>query len=163
MYRILCTFVSLCFLFPIHAQSQAQQVELQALVSRVDSLEHELLYLKLRGESSTLITDIRMLTSDTQKQCLEIQLNLYNKNYDSRLENSYHRYYEVCESQMKKLSELAELKRTYCNLMIMTRPFSEEEKKFLMAGHQMVGEAFKTLGKSMEYLKSCIDIYENFE
>lgn len=163
MYRILCIFASLCFLFPIHAQSQAQQVELQALVRRVDSLEHELLYLKLCTELSTLVADIKMLTGDTHDKCLEIQLNLYNKNYDSRLEKSYQRYYEVSESQMESLSELAELKRTYCNLMIMTRPFSEEEKKFLMARHQMVGEAFKTLGKSMEYLKSCIDIYENFE
>ena len=75
----------LVFVFPfisIQARSQDSlpqnpQVEKQTLVQRVDSLEHELSYLKLTYELYTLNSDIKMFANEVDTKSIEIRLDLY--------------------------------------------------------------------------------------
>lgn len=60
MRTVLSFLVSVLSFISIQAQSQNSQMEMQALVHRVDSLEHELSYLKLTYELYTLNSDIIM-------------------------------------------------------------------------------------------------------
>ena len=78
----------------IQAQSQNSQMEVHALVHRVDSLEHELSYLKLTYELYTLNSDITMFANEVYTKSIAIQLNLYNRNFNSKLGQSYQQYYE---------------------------------------------------------------------
>ena len=72
-------------IFSVNAQSQNSQEKMQTLVQRVDSLEHELSYLKLSYELSTLNSDITLFSNEINIKTLEIQLDLYNRNFNSQL------------------------------------------------------------------------------
>ena len=50
MNKFLCSLVFVLSFSSVHAQSNDSQKEIQTLVQRVDSLEHELSYLKLTYE-----------------------------------------------------------------------------------------------------------------
>lgn len=53
MNKFLCSLVFVLSFSSVHAQSNDSQKEIQTLVQRVDSLEHELSYLKLTYELNT--------------------------------------------------------------------------------------------------------------
>lgn len=65
MNKFLCSLVFVLSFSSVHAQSNDSQKEIQTLVQRVDSLEHELSYLKLTYELNTLNSDI--IQSPNQK------------------------------------------------------------------------------------------------
>ena len=98
MKKILFVLVFVLFAISIRAQSQDQlpqdqQVELQSLIQKVDSLEHELSYIKLTYELYTLNSDIKMFANEAYTKSIAIQLNLYNRNFDSKLGKSYQQEY----------------------------------------------------------------------
>ena len=65
MKKIFCTLLVLVLsIFSVNAQSQNSQEKMQTLVQRVDSLEHELSYLKLTYELSTLNSDMTLFTNE---------------------------------------------------------------------------------------------------
>ena len=80
----LCPLVLVLSIFSVNAQSQDSQEEMQTLVQRVDSLEHELSYLKLTYELSTLNSDMTLFSNAMDIKSLELQLNLYNRNCNSQ-------------------------------------------------------------------------------
>ena len=65
MKKIFCTLLVLVLsIFSVNAQSQNSQEEMQTLVQRVDSLEHELSYLKLTYELNTLNSDMKLFLNE---------------------------------------------------------------------------------------------------
>lgn len=94
MRKLLLFFASVLSFISIQAQSQDSQIEVQALVHRVDSLEHELSYLKLTYELYTLNSDIIMFANEVYTRSIAIQLDLYNRNFNSKLGYSYQQYYD---------------------------------------------------------------------
>ena len=77
MKKIFCTLLVLVLsIFSVNAQSQNSQEKMQTLVQRVDSLEHELSYLNLTYELSTLNSDMTLFSNAIDIKSLEIQLNL---------------------------------------------------------------------------------------
>lgn len=99
MNKFLCFLIFVLSFFSIHAQSQDSQEKVQILIQRVDSLEHELSYLKLTYELNMLNSDISIFTNEVYSKSIGIQLNLYTRNFDSRLYESYDDYYESCQSK----------------------------------------------------------------
>lgn len=119
-YTLLVLVLSI---FSVNAQSQNSQEKKQTLVQRVDSLEHELSYLKLTYELSTLNSDMTLFSNAINIKSLEIQLNLYNRNFNSQLGYAYQRYYKSCQERKQSISELIESKKTFFVLKVITYPF----------------------------------------
>ena len=82
MNKFLCSLVFVLSFSSVHAQSNDSQKEIQTLVQRVDSLEHELSYLKLTYELNTLNSDITMFANEVYTKSIAIQLDLYNRNFN---------------------------------------------------------------------------------
>ena len=160
MKKIFCTLLVLVLsIFSVNAQSQNSQEEMQTLVQRVDSLEHELSYLKLTYELSTLNSDMQLFTNEIDINLLEIRLNLYNRNFNSQLGYEYQRYYKLCQKKKQKISELIEAKKTIFVLKVITYPFSESEMNMLKASYNIIDDTYKLIGNSMEFLKFVVDAY----
>ena len=146
-------------IFSVNAQSQNSQEKMQTLVQRVDSLEHELSYLKLSYELSTLNSDITLFSNEINIKSLEIQLDLYNRNFNSQLGYAYQQYYKLCQKKKQSISELIEAKKTLFVLKVITYPFSESEMNTLKAGYNVIDKAYESIGNSMEVLKIVVDAY----
>ncbi len=155
-YTLLVLVLSI---FSVNAQSQNSQEKKQTLVQRVDSLEHELSYLKLTYELSTLNSDMTLFSNAINIKSLEIQLNLYNRNFNSQLDYAYQRYYKSCQERKQSISELIESKKTFFVLKVITYPFSESEMNTLNASYNVIDNAYESIGKSMELLKIVVDAY----
>lgn len=146
-------------IFSVNAQSQNSQEKMQTLVQRVDSLEHELSYLKLTYELSTLNSDITLFSNEIDINRLEIQLNLYNRNFNSQLGYEYQRYYKLCQEKKQSISKLIEANKTFFVLKVITYPFSESEMNTLKASYNVIDKAYESIEKSMEVLKIVVDAY----
>lgn len=155
-YTLLVLMLSI---FSVNAQSQNSQEKMQTLVQRVDSLEHELSYLKLTYGLSTLNSDMTLFSNAIDIKSLEIQLNLYNRNFNSQLGYAYQRYYKACQEKKQSISELIESKKTFFVLKVITYPFSESEVNTLKASYNVIDNAYESIGNSMEILKIVVDAY----
>lgn len=160
MKKIFYTLLVLVLsIFSVNAQSQNSQEKMQTLVQRVDSLEHELSYLKLTYELSTLNSDMELFSNAINIKSLDIQLNLYNRNFDSQLGYAYQRYYKSCQERKQSISELIEAKKTFFVLKVITYPFSESEMNTLKTSYNVIDNAYKSIETSMELLKIVMDAY----
>lgn len=160
MKKIFYTFLVLVLsIFSINAQSQNSQEKMQTLVQRVDSLEHELSYLKLTYELSTLNSDMTLFSNEIHSKSLEIQLYIYNRNFNSQLGNAYQQYYKSCQEKKQSISELIEAEKTFFVLKVITYPFSESEMNALKAKYKVIDKAYDSLSKSMELFKIVMDAY----
>lgn len=160
MKKIFYTLLVLVLsIFSVNAQSQNSQEKMQTLVQRVDSLEHELSYLKLTYELSTLNSDMTLFSNAINIKSLDIQLNLYNRNFNSQLGYAYQRYYKSCQERKQSISELIEAKKTFFVLKVITYPFSESEMNTLKTSYNVIDNAYKSIETSMELLKIFVDAY----
>ena len=160
MKKIFYTFLVLVLsIFSVNAQSQNSQEKMQTLVQRVDSLEHELSYLKLTYELSTLNSDMTLFSNEIHSKSLEIQLYIYNRNFKSQLGNAYQQYYKSCQEKKQSISELIEAEKTFFVLKVITYPFSESEMNALKAKYKVIDKAYDSLSKSMELFKIVMDAY----
>lgn len=155
-YTLLVLVLSI---FSVNAQSQKSQEKMQTLVQRVDSLEHELSYLKLTYELSTLNSDMTLFSNAINIKSLDIQLNLYNRNFNSQLGYAYQRYYKSCQERKQSISELIEAKKTFFVLKVITYPFSESEMNTLKTSYNVIDNAYESIETSMELLKIVVDAY----
>lgn len=150
------------FVFPfisIKAQSQESPMEVQVLVQRVDSLEHEVSYLQLTYELYTLNSDITMFANEVYTKSIAIQLDIYNRNFSYKLGQSYKQYYESCQNKQQSIFKLIEVKKQFFALKVLTYPYTESELNTLMASYSVINNAYDTLETSMKMLKTTIDTY----
>lgn len=157
--RFYALLVFVLSIISVNAQSQNSQEEMQTPVQRIDSLEHELLYLKLTYELSTLNSDMTMFINEIDIKSLGIQLNISNRNFNSQLGYVYQLYYKSCQEKKQAISELIEAEKTFFVLKVITYPFSESEMNALKAKYKVIDKAYESIGKSMELLKIVMDAY----
>ena len=160
MRKVLFFFVSALSFISVQAQSQDSQIEVQALVQRVDSLEHELSYLKLTYELYTLNSDIIMFANEEYTRSIEIQLDLYNRNFNSKLGNSYQQSYESYLRKKQSISGLIEARKKFFTLKVKTYPYTESELNTLMGGYNVIDAAYDLLEHSLDRLKITVDAYK---
>ena len=160
MRKFIFFFVFVHSFISIQAQqSQDSQMEEQALVQRVDSLEHELSYLKLTYELYTLNSDITMFANEVYTKSVSIRLDLYNRNFNSKLGNAYQQYYESCLGKQQSILNLIEARKKSFALKVIIYPYTESELDVLMASYKVIDDAYGTLEQSMNMLKITIDAY----
>ena len=152
------------FVFPfisIKAQSQESPMEVQVLVQRVDSLEHELSYIKLSYELYTLNNDLSIFNNDIGVRTNAIQINIYTHNFDYKLYKAYKDNYEATKDKLLSYQDLIETKKTYFWLKIITYPYTEVEKKLLLSSYMTIDKGYSQLESSLKLMKICLDMYKD--
>lgn len=162
MKRFLCFSVFVLSFFSVHAQSQDMREEMQRLVQRVDSLEHELSYLNLTYELNTLNSDITIFADEVYTRFVAIKLDISNRNFNSELGDSYQQYYESCQNKKQSISELIEVKSLFFNLKVVTSSYSEDEVSMLKTRYNVINNAYDVLEHSMNLLRFVVDEYNKF-
>lgn len=159
MNKLVTSLVFMLSVFIANAQPQNQQTEINTLAQKVDSLEHELSYLNLNYELSMLKLSLNTSTNEMYAKTIAIQLDLYNRNFNSNLGDGYKNYYDACVYQKESFDDLLETKKKYFALKIMTYPYTENELKVLKASYLTVGTAYDTFKQTLDLLKISIDMY----
>ncbi len=157
LYSILLVFSS----FSVYAQSQDSIGQIQTLVQRVDSLEHELSYLKLTYELKSLNSEMSIFAQEISSKAIEIQLYIYNRNFDYDLYDSYKRYYKLCMSRKETFKELINAEKYYFTVKVVTFPFSENEMEVLMSNYRLIDDTYEVIEKSIDYLKIVVNTYRD--
>lgn len=159
MNKFLFSLVLTLLSFPTYACAQNSQEELRTLVHRVDSLEHELSYLKLNYDLKTLNYDINMFANEVYANYIGIKLDLYIRNFDTRLGEVLRQNYKAYKEKQEAISRLIEITKQSFNLKILIYPYSEKELNVLKSGYDTIDTAYDTLKGAMNLLKIVVDAY----
>lgn len=100
-----------------------------------------------------------MFANEVYTKSIAIQLDLYNRNFNSKLGNSYLQYYESCIRKKQSISGLIEAKKKFFTLKVITYPYTESELNTLMASYNVINDAYDALEYSMNLLKITVDAY----
>lgn len=132
-----------------------------SLTQRVDSLEHELSYIKLSYELYTLNNDLSIFNNDIGVRTNAIQINIYTHNFDYKLYKAYKDNYEATKDKLLSYQDLIETKKTYFWLKIITYPNTEVEKKLLLSSYMTIDKGYSQLESSLKLMKICLDMYKD--
>ncbi len=159
MNKLLLSIAFVLSFFSVQAQSRNTQSEMHELVQRVDSLQHELSYLQLTYKLSMLIAELKLFANDISTTSIEVQLYIYNRNFDTRLADAYKRNYEssllLKQSQAEKIESL----KNFFIFKVMSSDYSESELNVLKAAYDLIDKAYNSAEASMKTLKVAIDFY----
>lgn len=164
MKKILLSVIMLFMVsafFSVHAQVQDSQEEIQTLTQRVDSLEHELSYLKMSYDLSTLRYEINMTINEVDIKCLRIKSDIDNREFDSRYGNAYQRLYEAFQANKQSTYDRIGAVKLLYTLKIAIYPYSESELNVLKKSYESIDRSYASLEGSMDMLKIYIDMYND--
>ena len=156
LFFLVCVLSSIS----IQAQSQNSRTEVHALVHRVDSLEHELSYLKLSYELETLYTDMTIFSNEMYGRATDIRLMRLSGNYDSELAESYEGYYNSCKRKKQSIDELADIKKKNATLAIMYYPYTEDEFELLIRRLKMLDYVSNVVDDTLIVLRESLNAYQ---
>lgn len=159
MNRILIFSALILSFLSIQAQSPNSQAELQALTQKVDSLDHELAYLKVTYELNSLSSDMTMLKNEIYSRAIGIKLDIRAQDFDSRIDNMNQELYDSFKNQIDSFHKLADAKKEYFFAMTTKHSFSESELRILTMGRERINLQFDQLEKTMNLFKTVVDYY----
>lgn len=100
-----------------------------------------------------------MFGNEIDTKSISIQLDLYSRNFSSRLGNLYLDYYKSCLKEKESFSELIETKKNISALNAITYSYTESEVNTLKAFFNLIQTAYDKLEYSLNLLKETINIY----
>lgn len=146
--------------FSIASHAQSEKIETDTtLVQRVDSLEHNLTYLKLICDINETITNIGIITNDIQIDALSLKLDIFYKNFNRKFIKSSIKGYEGNKSVIESLSGTIESQKEYAYIKLLTYSFTESERSLIKQKLEIMESSFKKLKIASDLLKTCIDAY----
>ena len=163
MNKIIISFIFALSFFTAQAVSQNDKKDIStiSLSQKVDSIEHELSYLKMSYELSSLNNDIAMFANEIYTKSLAIQLNIQSRCLDRRLTKSYTEFYDSCKNRQNSISELITAKKTFFILKYSTSDFSKEESNVLLSNYNNIDVVYNYLVNSMSLLKVSLETYNS--
>ncbi len=160
MNKILLSFVFCISLVSVSAQSHISQAEFKSLTEKVDSLEHELLYLKLTMRANSVLSDINLVRVDVYSSCNSIRLDIGSRNFDRDMAEQYQSTYEAFWHRKQSLVELAEEYYQDMIWFLNQYQFTEGEKSLLYRDYRTIDIAMKSLDGSLAVYKAALDWYK---
>lgn len=163
MNKIIISFIFALSFFTAQAVSQNDKKDIStiSLSQKVDSIEHELSYLKMSYELSSLNNDITMFANEIYTKSLAIQLNIQSRYLNRRLTKSYTEYYDACKHKQNSIFRLITVKKTLFILKYSTSDFSKEESNVLLKSYDVIDSAYDSLESSMSLLKVSLETYNS--
>lgn len=160
MKKIFCLLLLVISFTAVMAQSKNQQEEKPALEQRVDSLQHELAFLKAKYELDQLNTEIKINACDVNTRTNSIDLNRARRIFDFDLAAAYQSNYEATERLAEKFKERADSLKLLIVLQLMQYSFSDSEMKGLKLRIETLDLSLNSFDSSVSLYKTSLDIYK---
>lgn len=136
-------------------------IEKKILVQRIDSLEKELSYVKLQNELNALKTELQVNVNNLDIKSNSILLNVNSKTFLRMLYNAYKEHYESSEELVKSYQPNVDLNKMNCYLHILKYNYSEKQESVLEATNKVIDNSYSKLKSSLDYYKTCLDMYRD--
>lgn len=153
MKNIFCLLLFVVSFIAVMAQSKKQQEEKPTLEQRVDSLQHELAFLKAEYELGDLCSEMKFEKCDIDITVNSINLDRVQRNFDSNLAAVYQSKYEASKKLVEAFKMKADSLKLLIVLQLMQYSFSDSEAGELKS-------KIKTLDSSLNILDKCLYVYE---
>lgn len=160
MKKIFCLLLFVVSFTAVMAQSKKQQEEKPALEQRVDSLQHELAFLKAKYELDQFNSEIKINACDINTRTNSIEINMTIKNYNIALGRAYQLTYESTEKLTKRFKEEADALKLWMVLQLMKYSFSDSETELLKSKIKTLDLGLNSLDKSLDLYKISLDEYK---
>lgn len=131
MKNIFCLLLFVVSFTAVMAQSKKQQEEKPALEQRVDSLQHELAFLKAKYELEQLNSQMQMYSYGIDIKVNAINIDRARKIFESRLATAFQSDYESFKGLTNALKERVDSTKLFTVLQLMKYSFSDSEVQAL--------------------------------
>lgn len=131
MKKIFCLLLFVVSFTAVMAQSKKQQEEKPALEQRVDSLQHELAFLKAKYELEQLNSQMQMYSYGIDIKVNAIDIDRARKIFESRLATAFQSDYESFKGLTNALKERVDSTKLFTVLQLMKYSFSDSEVQAL--------------------------------
>ena len=160
MKKIFCLLLFVVSFTAVMAQSKNQQEEKPALEQRVDSLQHELAFLKAEYELDQFNSEIYIKACNVDTRTNSIDLNRVRRIFDSNLAVAYQSYYEAIEGLAETFKKRADSLKHLIVLQLMQYSFSDSETELLKSKIKTLDLELNSLDKNLDLYKTSLDEYK---
>lgn len=161
MKKAIILFLFVLSISTIHAQTQFE-TQVNQLEQKVDSLEHELAYLKLSSTLKSLNTDLTLFSNELSIKILEIQANSYNGFLSTSMSKAYKEYYRAVVAKNNSYKEYLQTIKAFFASRILTFPYTQMELETLFSDYNVIEKGYDSVEKAMNLLKVTIDAHSKY-
>lgn len=163
MKKIIFSLLLLIFGLSVYAQQaeciQECRNDIQQLVQKVDSLEHQLTYLNLCYELDILHLNIQDSTNEIYSHSQSLQMNVVAHYYRKKELDSKTEYYQSFKYNYIKKQELFDALKEFYMVSKIANKFSDSEIRLLNMRIQLIENDFDVLKSNMYLFKTAIEGY----
>jgi hypothetical protein len=160
MKNIFCLLLFVVSFTAVMAQSKKQQEEKPALEQRVDSLQHELAFLKAKYELEQLNSQMQMYSYGIDIKVNAINIDRARKIFESRLATAFQSDYESFKGLTNALKERVDSTKLFTVLQLMKYSFSDSEVQALKYQINILDLSLDALEKHLDLYKISLDEYK---
>ena len=160
MKKIFCLLLFVVSFIAVMAQSKKQQEEKPALEQRVDSLQHELAFLKAKYELEQLNSQMQMYSYGIDIKVNAINIDRARKIFESRLATAFQSDYESFKGLTNALKERVDSTKLFIVLQLMKYSFSDSEVQALKYQINILDLSLDALEKHLDLYKISLDEYK---
>lgn len=160
MKNIFCLLLFVVSFTAVMAQSKKQQEEKPALEQRVDSLQHELAFLKAKYELEQLNSQMQMYSYGIDIKVNAINIDRARKIFESRLATAFQSDYESFKGLTSALKERVDSTKLFTVLQLMKYSFSDSEVQALKYQINILDLSLDALEKHLDLYKISLDEYK---
>ncbi len=160
MKNIFCLLLFVVSFTAVMSQSKKQQEEKPALEQRVDSLQHELAFLKAKYELEQLNSQMQMYSYGIDIKVNAINIDRARKIFESRLATAFQSDYESFKGLTNALKERVDSTKLFTVLQLMKYSFSDSEVQALKYQINILDLSLDALEKHLDLYKISLDEYK---
>lgn len=160
MKNIFCLLLFVVSFTAVMAQSKKQQEEKPALEQRVDSLQHELAFLKAKYELEQLNSQMQIYSYGIDIKVNAINIDRARKIFESRLATAFQSDYESFKGLTNALKERVDSTKLFTVLQLMKYSFSDSEVQALKYQINILDLSLDALEKHLDLYKISLDEYK---
>ncbi|MBD5201824.1 MAG: hypothetical protein HDS81_00710 [Bacteroidales bacterium] len=131
----------------------------EELSLQIDSLTHQIDYIKMSYEAYVLNTDLKIFTHDVNSQIKDMKMNIYHRNCDRDLYRMYSNMYDSYQDNLESTKELIEAKQRLFIAMMIAKIWSEEERNLLFHSYDMTSGLYRQAELTLDMMKDILDVY----
>ncbi len=160
LYVLLMLIVSFVSYFAIETHAETtddSQVDL--LKAKVDSLSHEIAYLKLSNEISTLNTELKLYCYDIESSVKDMKMDIYHNSCEVSLYKSYKELYYAYDIDLESSKKLVEAKRVLFAFMLVNNDYTDSEQDVLLSSWKQTDALYHRAEVELNMMNDILDVY----
>lgn len=161
----LALFITLFFsIFFLGKAQTPTQTEVDSLSAKVNTLAHNLDYLKLTYELNILRSELNIAASEANIKSLEMKQDIYHSSkFDIDLYNSYRDWNQSAIEQKESYSRLIEAKKRLVAISLLTGDFTEDESDLLIQTCGVIDNAYNSYEAALSMVQKILDVWKRMD